>query len=606
MKTRDEELRKETGGCFVIVVGKKASATGDVCIGHNEDNTGPLCMPHYYVPEGQHVMGELISFEEGAARIPQVEKTFGYFWTETLRPWPGESFGDSFVNEKGVCIVSNSCCRSREDDPEITDGGIGYGLRRLIAERARSARDAVAVAVELVDRYGYLGSGRSYVFADADEAWVFQVVNGKNYAAQRVPDREVAVNANHYTIRHIDFEDTDNFLVSPNLVSRAIKKKWYKPATKGDYSDFDFAASYQHRDYYRVPLNVPRHTHALLIAAGRSVADGEELPFSVKPKTKVTVAMLKEALSSHCMPAATKSKKTKKNLASSPHAMTNGIGSTGNDPEQYTTICNAATKESLVIQLRKDPDFTTIWSAQGNPCTNAYVPWYLGAKAMPAMFNKKEPAFAQLTHFQASAFDLSYDKRQVWSVSQDIQNLCELCYAEVFSFVADSKKMTEDLMFHEQEALELKLAKKTRRSSVSRRGQLFAHSSRLLSRFLRQLRDIFQQLAPDRVQVLNSEIDLYGEPSKISVVITSDEHFDPSKIKKETLCLGISLAERSLWSQAESFVQKEEGAWLATFEVHPWRNEGQIGAMPLWVTAEMEDGTHFAARDIVLFVSSEK
>ena len=597
METRNQAIRKEAGGCFVVVVGKKASATGGIYVGHNEDNAGSLCMPHYYVPEGSHVLGELISFEEGAARIPQVEKTYGYFWAETLRPWPGESFGDSFVNEKGVCIVSNSCCRSREDDPEITDGGIGYGLRRLVAERAQNACHALALAVELVDRYGYLGSGRSYVFADADEAWVFQVVNGKNYAAQRVPDREVAVNANHYSIHRINFEDTDNFIVSPNLVSRAIEKKWYTPAIKGDYSDFDFALSYQHSDYYRAPLNVPRHAQALLMVAGERLADGEEIPFSVKPETKVTIPMLKEALSSHGTPIA--------GFEGSPHAIRGGIGSNGNNPQQHTTICNDATKESLVVQLRKDPDFTTIWSTQGNPCTNAYVPWYLGAKAMPSMLYWKEPALAQWTHFRASAFDLSYHKRHLWSVSQDVQILCELCYAEVFPFVAASKKMAEELMSHEQEALEIKLMKKTRRSSLSRRGLLFSHNNRLYSRYLRQLRDIFQQFAPDRIQLLNPQIDLYDESACVSVMIKGDEHFDPAEIKKETLYLGIPLADRSLWSQAESLVQKE-GAWLAVFKLNPWRSEGQVGVMPLWVTAQMENGTHFASRDIVLFVSSKK
>ena len=160
-------------------------------------------------------------------------------------------------------------------------------------------------------------------------------------------------------------------------------------------------------------------------------------------------------------------------------------------------------------------------------------------------------------------------------------------------------------MSHEQEALEIKLMKKTRRSSLSRRGLLFSHNNRLYSRYLRQLRDIFQQFAPDRIQLLNPQIDLYDESACVSVMIKGDEHFDPAEIKKETLYLGIPLADRSLWSQAESLVQKE-GAWLAVFKLNPWRSEGQVGVMPLWVTAQMKNGTHFASRDIVLFVSSKK
>ena len=42
---------------------------------------------------------------------------------------PGQDFADSYMNENGVLVTSNSC-PSKEQFGEITDGGIGYELRR--------------------------------------------------------------------------------------------------------------------------------------------------------------------------------------------------------------------------------------------------------------------------------------------------------------------------------------------------------------------------------------------------------------------------------------------------------------------------------------------
>ena len=109
-------------------------------MGHNEDNGGRILTAQHWVPAATHKAGEMIKFEEAAASIPQVEKTFGFFWSQTFDP-TGASFSDGFVNENGVTIVTNACTGIYKDDiMQTKDGGIGYGIRRLMAERATSAR----------------------------------------------------------------------------------------------------------------------------------------------------------------------------------------------------------------------------------------------------------------------------------------------------------------------------------------------------------------------------------------------------------------------------------------------------------------------------------
>src|SRR5690606_23076310 len=105
-------------------VGKDASADGCVLVGHNEDDYPPQVVNHYKVPRQMHGPGATVALRNGAV-LEQVEQTWAYLWSEM----PGMLFSDTCVNEWGVTVTSDGC-PSREDRPEITDGGIGWMLRR--------------------------------------------------------------------------------------------------------------------------------------------------------------------------------------------------------------------------------------------------------------------------------------------------------------------------------------------------------------------------------------------------------------------------------------------------------------------------------------------
>ena len=127
----------DASACSTVVVGKNVSATGEIIVGHNEDNDLRIVMSQYWVPAADHKSGEMITYEPAAAKIPQVAHTYGYYWTQTLHP-AGYSFSDGFVNEHGVAIVSNNCNKTFEEENPVVDGGVGYGIRRLMAERAKT------------------------------------------------------------------------------------------------------------------------------------------------------------------------------------------------------------------------------------------------------------------------------------------------------------------------------------------------------------------------------------------------------------------------------------------------------------------------------------
>jgi dipeptidase len=386
-------------------------------LGHNEDNGGSLIMRHRYVPRGT---GAELSFEDGAAKIKQAGPTCAFLWMETLRPAPGESFGDTFVNEMGVAITSNSCGKSREDSPELRDGGIGWGLRWIAAGSAKSARDAVRIASELVLEYGYRSSARSYTFADKDEIWFFQVVNGKHFAAQRVPDDHIAVNSNHYTIRTVDPDDAGNYLLSPGLVEYAAGRGWYSPRKPGASSDFDFAAAFQRPDFFMAASNVPRHVFGLRLAAGEHIdADAPEarLPFSVKPASPLTWDTLRGTLSCHCERPDEDGK-----WKATPHTAKPFDAEI--DPSAYARICNGNNRESVIVDFRENTGETTVWSCFGNPCILPMIPWRLGSRAVPASLSGvpddgDAPCEMARKHFTAAESGLQSLAPEAWNISRE-------------------------------------------------------------------------------------------------------------------------------------------------------------------------------------------
>jgi len=131
-------------GCYAVVVGKDASTDGAVLLGHNEQNYGQR---YLNFPRIEHRAGEMIKLQ-GGAEIPQVKESYAFLWSEN----PGIAYSDGYLNEWGVAVVSDGCpdraveLQKLEAQGQLVKGGIGYMLRRLVAERAKTARDGVRIA----------------------------------------------------------------------------------------------------------------------------------------------------------------------------------------------------------------------------------------------------------------------------------------------------------------------------------------------------------------------------------------------------------------------------------------------------------------------------
>lgn len=369
------------GACTTIVVGKDVSATGRVIVGHNEDDDAPVWQAHSLVPARDWPADSVVPAEANCCgRVPQVAHTHALYWSEA-RFKGGDGNADCFCNEKGVLVTSNSGGRSRErdDDPgALTEGGVGHLVRRCVGERATSARDAVRIIGELVERYGYHHSARIYTVADKDEAWMVQVVHGRNYCAVRCPDDKVTVLPNCYPVNRVDAFAEGEVVCSKDLLENARRKGFWDGV-----SPFDFAAAYQGRfagDCAWLGLsdsNAGRYRQAILQLTGEDWSGERAIPFGVRPKkARIGMAEVKAVLTGHSSPQG------------------NGIR---HSPESFA-ICRSWTIESFVCELTPDPLETRFSVSIGPGCENPYRTFRPFRGEIPSDLDRPDPVGRLASH----------------------------------------------------------------------------------------------------------------------------------------------------------------------------------------------------------------
>ena len=343
--------------CFTILAGKYATDDESVMLAHNEDDGGNQTVNLYKVPRIETQDSIEVKMKNGGT-LRLSPTTFAMIWIEM----PEMEFSDSYQNEYGVTIVSDAC-RSKEDQPDLTYGGISYWLRRAIALQAKTAREAVKIGGKLIEKFGYASSGRTYSIADKNEAWMLAAVNGKHWVAQRVPDDQVAIIPNYYTIGKINLKDTLNFYGSKDIIDYARKRHWYE----GDDADFNFRQAYASEQSLQHPVNTERYLDAINRLSDTKYAITDTLPFSFYAKDLIKLPDLFSVLRSHF--EGTPFDKSKDYTLGSPH-------------KTHRAICAQSTQYGFVAQLRDYvPDvLNPIWISFVHPCTHTFVPLYNGIR----------------------------------------------------------------------------------------------------------------------------------------------------------------------------------------------------------------------------------
>lgn len=279
-------------GCTTITVGKTASSDGSVMTSHTCDShrtRGWLTI----TPKADHDQGSLVDL---VTRMPNDSLAMPTYKYEKNGVIPQVKHTHGFINTAYPCM----------NDQQLAVGESTFGGRkslqskkgqidcqqlvRLMLERCRTAREAIKMADELTAKYGWNDAGECLTIADTKEVWHFEIVGpgsgnvGAIWAAQRVPDGEISVNANASRIRQINIDEDDYFMASKNVYTVAEDSGWWNP----EDGAFEFCYAYADRKSFAAR----RREWRVLSLAAPSLnldANAENYPFSVKPDTLISL-----------------------------------------------------------------------------------------------------------------------------------------------------------------------------------------------------------------------------------------------------------------------------------------------------------------------------
>lgn len=227
--------------CTTYGVGKDATVDGSTMVTHTCDSTGDD-FRMWIIPEMEggadvtrdividgNTWGDWSEFPSvknyGAGMVvgsmPQPENTYQYLHTNY-----------SIMNENGVAMGESTCSIDRSTDYGMkvyellikSSTGIidCYQAQHIAMERATTAREAVRIMGDLVEEYGWYGYAENMNICDGNEVWIAEFYGLDLWCAVRIPDDAFFVCANRARINEINFDDTENYMYSPNLKQFAI------------------------------------------------------------------------------------------------------------------------------------------------------------------------------------------------------------------------------------------------------------------------------------------------------------------------------------------------------------------------------------------------
>ena len=229
----------DSNACTNVLVTKGASTDGSNMVSYAADSH-QLYGELYYAPAGVWKAGDMRQINEWdtgkyLGMIPQVGRTY-------------QRVGN--MNEHQLIIAETTYGgRPELEDPK---GVMDYGSLIYVAlERAKTAREAIDIIVDLASTYGYYSSGESFSLADKDEVWVMDLIGkgpdnkGVVWVARRVPDGYICAHANQARISTFPLNDPENCIYAPDVITFAREKGYFN----GEDKDFSFCDAYAPLDF---------------------------------------------------------------------------------------------------------------------------------------------------------------------------------------------------------------------------------------------------------------------------------------------------------------------------------------------------------------------
>ncbi len=402
-------------GCTNFLITKGASVDGSTMITYAADSH-TLYGELYYQPAQDFPAGALRDIYEWdtgkfLGRIPQVPHTYSVVGN---------------MNEFQVAI-GETTYGGREELGKQSGAIMDYGSLIYVAlQRAKTAREAIEVMADLVEKYGYASSGESFSVSDPNEVWIFEMIGkgegekGAVWVAQRIPDGYISGHANQARITTFPMNDEANCLFAKDVISFAREKGWFD----GKNTEFSFSDIYAPVDFSGARFSDARvfagfnkvysgmkqyEEYALGIVkhAGENKFPSNRMPLWVKPDKKVSVQDVMGMMRDHYEGTALD---MTKDVGAGPfklpyrwRPLTFKVDSA--DYVNERAISTQQTGFSFVTQSRSwlpNPIGGILWFGVDDAYSTCYAPMYCGITEIPECF--KVGNGDMLTFSETSAF----------------------------------------------------------------------------------------------------------------------------------------------------------------------------------------------------------
>jgi dipeptidase len=464
-----------TDGCTTILVTPGATANGSLIVTHSDDNE-LMDQRFIYVPAADHEPGSLRPVYCSACALGEFKQYNSFFYPRLVAPEraPGYDTPDypasvplgyipqvphtyayfdgsyGIMNEHQLMIGECTDGAKIQPNPDPKKR-LFYSseLSRVALERCTTAREAVELMGELIDTYGYYGTGETLLVGDPNEGWVFEMCGddidgiGGLWVAKRVPDGELFVAANEFRIREIDPNDPD-ILYCKNLFKSAEAHGWWKPSD----GPLDWLKTVSLGEYNHPYYSLRRVWRVLSMAAPSLelspwVEDGytKDYPFSVKPDKLLTVSDVMELHRNHY--EGTEFDMTK-GLAAGPFGCPNrsfgpydGKGDVGDPKRKLEGAWERPLSVSYcgylyVNQGRNwlpDPIGGICWFGPDKPTETCFAPFYCGVTTLPSVY-------------QVTDTD-KFDRESAWWAFNFVANWAELKFSYISADIREKRDPIE-------------------------------------------------------------------------------------------------------------------------------------------------------------------
>lgn len=472
--------------CTSMLVEKRATTDGATLVTYNAD-AHELYGELYYTPAGRHRPGtqrDIIEWDTGKllGRIPQAPVTYTVVGN---------------MNEHQLTIAESTFTGRKElEEPA---GIVDYGsLIYITLGRAKTAREAITVMTNLVAEHGYASTGESFSIADPNEVWLMEMIGkgagqkGAVWVARRLPEGTLSAHANHARIRQFPLGEPDTTLYSPDVITFARDRGWYKGADK----DFSFADTYNPLDFEAQRFSESRVWSIYRRAApsqglGPEYADGsaldKRLPLWIKPDRKLSVQDAMALMRDHFEGTPLD---LSKDVGAGPYALPYRWRPLTWEVDGKTylnerAISTQQTGFTFVAQMRAwlpDPVGGVLWFGVDDTATTVYTPMYAGIREVPKNFAQ---GVADRGKF---SWDSSF-----W-VFNWVANQAYARWSDIVVDVQKEQRSLEDGFFADQAEVEKTAVEKYRRSPAAARKYLTEYSLRQGEKVHTRWRKLGEQL----------------------------------------------------------------------------------------------------------------